>query len=262
MSAVLHHEDGGPRDAPALLLAGSLGTTLRMWDPQAGALRDDHGLRVVAYDQLGHGGSPVPPGPYSIAQLGERTLELMDHLGLARASFAGVSIGGMVGQWLAAHAPERVERLILICTTAHLGPPEPWLDRARAVRAAGTVEVVADRVVGGWLTPSFAAAHPEARAALRAMLAAQPADGYAACCDALAQLDERGDAAAIKAPTLVIGGAQDAAIPPEHQERLAASIAGARLEILDPGAHVVTVERADVATDLIADHLDQERAAA
>jgi 3-oxoadipate enol-lactonase len=262
MTDILNYEDGGPRDAPALLLAASLGTTLRMWDPQADALRNDHGLRVVAYDQLGHGASPAPPGPYSIAQFGERALELMDHLGIERASFAGVSIGGMVGQWLAAHAPERIERLVLICTSAYLGPPDPWLARARAVREAGTVEVVADMVVDRWLTPPFAAAHPEARDALRAMLASQPAEGYAACCDAIAQLDERSDAAAIKAPTLVLGGAQDAAIPPEHQERLAGSIAGARLVILDPGAHVVTVERAGIVTDLIADHLDRERAAA
>lgn len=258
MSDLLNHEDGGPRDAPALLLAGSLGTTLRMWDPQADALRNDHGLRVVAYDQLGHGDSPVPPGPYSTAQLGHAALALMDHLGLERASFAGVSIGGMVGQWLAAHAPERIDRLVLLCTSAYVGPPDPWLDRARAVREAGTVEVVADAVVDRWLTPSYAAAHPETRAALRAMLAAQPVEGYAACCAALAELDERADAAAIKAPTLVVGGAQDAAIPPDHQERLAASIAGARLVLLDPGAHVVSVERADGVCDLIADHLDRE----
>jgi 3-oxoadipate enol-lactonase len=257
---ILNSEDGGPRDAPVLLLAGSLGTTLRMWDPQADALRDDHGLRVVAYDQLGHGGSPVPPGPYSIARLGEAALALMDHLGVARASFAGVSIGGMVGQWLAANAPDRIERLVLICTSAHLGAPEPWHERAATVREAGTVDVIADMVVGRWLTPAFAEAHPEARATLRAMLAAQPPEGYAACCEALADLDERAGAAAIKASTLVIGGAQDAAIPPEHQERLAASIAGARLEILDPGAHVVTVERADLVTDLIADHLDRKHA--
>jgi 3-oxoadipate enol-lactonase len=262
VSDILNYEDGGPRDAPALLLAGSLGTTLRMWDPQADALRNDHGLRVIAYDQLGHGDSPVPPGPYTIAQLGERALALMDHLRLERASFAGISIGGMVGQWLAAHAPERIDHLILMCTSAHLGAPDPWLDRARTVREAGTVAVIADAVAGRWLTPPWAAAHPEARDALRAMLAAQPPAGYAACCEALAGLDERADAAKIKAPTLVLGGAQDAAIGPEHQERLAASIAGARLVILDPGAHVVSVERADAVTDLIADHLDQGRAAA
>jgi 3-oxoadipate enol-lactonase len=258
---ILHHEDGGPRDAPAVLLAGSLGTTLRMWDPQADALRADHGLRVVAYDQLGHGASPVPPGPYAIEQLGRAALALMDHLGLERASFAGVSIGGMVGQWLAAHAPERVERLVLICTSAYVGPPEPWRERAATVRAAGTVEVVADAVAGRWLTPAYAAAHPPVAAALRAMLAGQPPAGYAACCEALATLDLRPVLAGIRARTLVVGGAQDAAIPPVHQERLAAVIPGARLALLDPGAHVVSVERADVVTDLIADHLDRETTA-
>lgn len=255
---ILNYEDGGPRDAPALLLAGSLGTTLRMWDPQADALRNDHGLRVVAYDQLGHGASPAPPGPYTIAQLGEAALALMDHLKIARASFAGVSIGGMVGQWLAAHAPERIDRMVLLCTSARLGAPDAWRERAEAVRAAGTVAVVADAVASRWLTPAFAAAHPEVHTTLRDMLAAQPPDGYAACCEALIDLDLRPEAAAIKAPTLVIGGAQDAAIPPGHQERLAASIAGARLELLDPGAHVVSAERADAVTDLIADHLDRE----
>jgi 3-oxoadipate enol-lactonase len=258
---LLHHEDGGPRDAPAVLLAGSLGTTLRMWDPQADALRGDHGLRVVAYDQLGHGASPAPPGPYTIERLGRAALALMDHLGLARASFAGVSIGGMVGQWLAAHAPERIDRVVLLCTSAHLPPAELWHDRARTVRDAGTVDVIADAVVARWLTPAFAAANPGTVATLRAMLAGQPAEGYAACCDAIAAMDQRGDLAGIRAPTLVIGGAQDAAIPPAHQEHLAAVIPGARLAVLDPGAHVVSVERADVVTDLIADHLDREPSA-
>ena len=259
--AVLHHEDGGPRDAPAVLLAGSLGTTLRMWDPQADALRAEHGLRVIAYDQLGHGASPAPPGPYTMEMLGRAALELMDHLGLARASFAGVSIGGMVGQWLAAHAPERIERLVLLCTSAYLPPADAWHERAATVRAAGTADGIADAVVARWLTPAYAAEHPGAVAALRAGLAAQPPDGYAACCAAIGAMDLRGDLAAIRAPTLVIGGAQDAAIPPEHQQRLAAAIGGARLEILDPGAHVVSVERADAVTDLIADHLDREPSA-
>jgi 3-oxoadipate enol-lactonase len=255
MAAILHHEDGGARDAPPLLLAGSLGTTLRMWDPQVAALHH-RGLRTIAYDQLGHGASPVPPGPYSIDRLGAAALALMDHLGIACASFAGVSIGGMVGQWLAAHAPERVDRLVLLCTSAHLPPASAWAERAKTVTAAGSVEVIADTVVGRWLTPDFAAAHPETVAWLRAMLAATPPDGYAACCAAIGAMDLRADLAAIRAPTLVVGGAQDRAIPTDHQERLAAAIPGARLELLDPGAHVASVQRADAVTALIADHLD------
>jgi 3-oxoadipate enol-lactonase len=228
-----------------------------MWDPQADALRAEHGLRAIAYDQLGHGASPAPPGPYSIAQLGAAALALLDHLRIERASFVGLSLGGMVGQWLAAHAPQRIDRLVLLCTTASFPSPAPWVERAAAVRATCSVAPIADAVAARWVTPEYAEAHPDALAALRAMLAGAPPAGYAACCDALAALDLRSDLAAIRAPTLVIAGAQDAAIPPEHQERLAAAIAGARLEVLDPGAHVVSVERADAVTDLIADHLDR-----
>jgi 3-oxoadipate enol-lactonase len=255
---MLNHEDGGPPDGAPLLLAGSLGTTLRMWDPQVAALRAE-GRRVIAYDQRGHGGSPSPPGPYSIADLGGDALALMDRLGIERASFAGISIGGMVGQWLGAHAPERIDRLVLLCTGSYLPPVSAWEERAATVRAAGTVEVIADAVVGRWITPAFAAAEPAAFGALRAMLVASPVDGYIACCEAIAAMDLRADVATIRAPTLVIGGAQDAAIPNEHQQRLAAAIPGARLEILDPGAHVVSVERADAVTALIADHLDREQ---
>jgi 3-oxoadipate enol-lactonase len=256
---MLHFEDTGPRDGVPLLLAGSLGTTLRMWDPQLAPLHA-RGLRTIAYDQRGHGASPVPPGPYAIADLGADALALLDHLELDRVSFAGVSIGGMVGQWLAAHTPDRIDAVVLICTGSHLPPASAWAERAETVTAAGTVEVIADAVVGRWLTPAYAAAHPQQRAELRAMLAATPPAGYVGCCAAIGAMDLRDDVGAITAPTLVIGGAQDAAIPNEHQERLAAAIPGARLEILDPGAHVVTVEQADAATALIADHVTGDHA--
>ncbi|HEY6758029.1 MAG TPA: 3-oxoadipate enol-lactonase [Baekduia sp.] len=250
----LHHQTAGPPDGPPVLLAGSLGTTLSMWDGVVTALSDTY--NTIAYDQLGHGASPAPPGPYTIAQLGEAAVALLDALGIERASFVGLSIGGMVGQWLGAHAPERVDRLVLLCTSAHVPPAQPWRDRAATVRAAGSPEPIADAVAARWLTAPYAGKHPDRLAALRAMLASQPAEGYAACCEAIAAMDQRHDLAAISAPTLVIGGAQDLAIPTEHQRRLAQHIPGARLEILDPGAHVVAVERpADVA-HLIADHLE------
>jgi 3-oxoadipate enol-lactonase len=254
---ILYHDDRGPRDGAPVLLAGSLGTTHRMWDPQVAALTAA-GHRTIAYDQRGHGASPVPPGPYAIADLGRDALALLDHLGLERAAFVGLSIGGMVGQWLAANAPERVTRLVLLCTTARFPSPDPWRERAETVVRAGSVGVVADAVVGRWLTSGYAAAHPDVVAGFKAMMSAQPPDGYAACCEALATLDERADLARIEAPTLVIGGAQDAAIPTAHQRALAAAIPGARLELLDPGAHVVSAERAEDVSRLILHHLDQE----
>jgi 3-oxoadipate enol-lactonase len=256
----LNFEDGGPPDAPTLMLAGSLGTNLSMWDPQMVGLRERY--RAIRYDQRGHGASPAPPGPYSMADLGGDALALMDRLGLTRLSWAGVSIGGMVGMWLAIHAPERIDRLVLICTSAHLGPAHGWTDRAAAVRTAGTVEPIADTVVGRWLTPAFAAAHPNVRAELRAMLAATPPEGYAACCEAIGAMDQRPDLGAIRTPTLVISGAQDEAAPPEHQRLIAGAVPGARLEVLSPAAHVASVERAADVTGLIADHLTREQAAA
>lgn len=248
----LHHEAHG--DGPPVLFAGSLGTTLAMWEPQVAALSG--GFTTIAYDQLGHGRSPVPEGPYSIAQLGRAAIDLLDELDLQSVSFVGLSIGGMVGQWLAAHAPERIDRLVLLCTTSHFPSPDPWIERAQAVRDAGTVEVIADAVVERWLTPGFAAEHPERVLALRTMLAAQPVEGYTACCGALATLDLRKDLGSIAAPTLVIGGAQDLAIPPDNQRHLADHIDNARLEILDPGAHVASIERADDVNRLIRAHLE------
>jgi 3-oxoadipate enol-lactonase len=260
MSTVaLHHEIAGPPDAPVLLLGGSLGTTLELWDAQAPALAQR--LRVVRFDTRGHGRSPVPPGPYEIADLAGDVLALMDHLGVARASYCGLSIGGMIGMWLAAHAPARIERLALLCTSAHLPPAAGWADRAARVRAAGTTEAVADAVVERWLTPADAEARPDVRAWLRAMLAAQPPDGYAACCGAIERMDLRGDLGAIRAPTLVVAAADDPATPPEHARLIAAGIAGSRLEVLEDAAHLANVQRAGAVNRLLLDHLDSQEAA-
>jgi 3-oxoadipate enol-lactonase len=197
----------------------------------------------------------VPDGPYTIAELGRDVLALMDSLELERASFCGLSIGGMVGLWLGAHAPERIDRLILICTAAHLPPASAWQERAAAVRAAGTVEAIADTVIDRWLTPSFAAEHPDVRARLRAMLAASPPEGYAGCCAAIEAMDQRDQLSRITAPTLVISGAEDEATPPPMQREIAAAIAGSRLVIVDPAAHIAAVERPETVTQLIREHL-------
>ena len=250
--AVLFSESTGPEDAPVLLMGSSLGTSLDMWDSQL-ALAER--LRIVRHDHRGHGRSPVPPGPYEIADLGRDVLELMDALEIERASYCGLSIGGMVGMWLGANAPERIERLVLICTSAHLPPAEGWAERAAKVRAAGTVEVVADAVVARWLTPAYAEEHPELVAELRAMLVATDPEGYAAACGAIERMDLRDQLGRIAAPTLVISGAGDEATPPEHQELIAASIPGARLETVDPAAHLAAVERPALVNELIAAHL-------
>jgi len=241
-----HHEVTG--DGPTVLMGSSLGTSLQMWD---GQLPLAQRFRLVRYDHRGHGESPSPPGPYEIADLASDVLEL----GLGRTHYVGLSIGAMIGMWLAANAPERIDRLILICTSAQLGPPSMWQERAAKVVEAGSTEPVADPVVDRWLTPAFAAEHPDARAKLRAMLTSADPAGYAACCGAIERMDLRADLGRITAPTLVISGADDLATPVEHQRLIAEAIPGARHEILSPAAHVAAVEQADAVNRLIEEHL-------
>lgn len=253
----VHHVAEGPDDAPVLVLGPSLGTTSAMWDPQVPALAGR--LRVVRYDTRGHGASPVPPGPYEIADLGADVLALLDRLGVERASFCGLSIGGMTGMWLAAHAPERIDRLVLCCTSAHMGPPEMWAQRAATVLETGGTAAIAGPVVERWLTPAFARRHPEIAAHLRAMLESSPPEGYAACCGAIERMDLRADLAAITAPTVVVAGRDDTATPLEHAETITAGIAGARLAVIADAAHVANVEQPEAVTRQILDHVDPGR---
>ncbi|GLW06034.1 3-oxoadipate enol-lactonase [Microtetraspora sp. NBRC 13810] len=250
----VHHEILGDPGAPPLLLASSLGTTAAMWDPQVAELAAR--FRVIRYDHRGHGGSPVPAGPYTIADLGADVLALLDHLGIGRAHFAGLSLGGMTGMWLAAHAPERIDRLALLCTSARLGPPSVWTDRVEAVLRDGTGSI-AEAVVGRWFTPGFAERRPDVVAAHVDMLRRTPAAGYAACCLAIRDMDLTGDLPAITAPTLVLAAADDPSTPPEpHARTIAAGIPGARLVTLADAAHLANVEQPGPVTAHLIDHLD------
>ena len=255
MSAVeLHHAAEGPAGAPVLLLGGSLGTSLAMWDPQLPAVAA--GRRVIRFDQRGHGRSPVPVGPYTIAELAADVIELMDRLGVTRADYAGVSIGGMVGQWLAVHAAERIDRLVVICSAPDTLNPGAFRERARTVRDANATEPIASAVVANWFTEEYAAAHPDVVAAHRQMIVDTPVEGYASCCEAVAAHDVAAGLGAVRASTLVIAGARDRAIPSSQGERIAAAIPDARFELLDPGSHLASVERADAVNRLINDHLE------
>ncbi|MFY1576422.1 3-oxoadipate enol-lactonase [Verrucosispora sp. WMMD703] len=257
MTGALHYTVDGPPDAPVLLLGSSLGTTGAMWQPQVAALAERY--RVVRYDHLGHGGSATPAGPYTIDLLGRKVLRLLDDLSVTRVHYAGLSLGGMVGMWLAAHAPERIDRLALLCTSALLGPADGWRARAAAVRA-GRLDSIADAIVERWFTPAFTATHPDAVAAYRNMLVSTPAAGYAGCCAAIAAMDLRPDLTAIRAPTLVVGAADDPATPPEHAAAIAERIPSARLVVLDGAAHLANVEQPEAVTRLLADHLDPKGA--
>ena len=249
--AVHHHVDG-PEGAPVLVLSGSLGSALEMWDPQMPAMARH--FRVVRYDLRGHGRSPVPPGPYEIADLGADLIALLDRLGVARAHLCGLSLGGMLSLWTAAHHPERVERLVVCCTSALLGPPQMWIERAAVVAAQGTA-AVADGVVSRWFTPALHRRDPALVARMRAMLAATPAAGYAACCGAIQRMDLRADLAAIRAPTLAIAGAEDPSTPPAHLARITDAIAGCHLAVVDGAAHLCNIEQPEWTSALILAHL-------
>jgi len=249
----LNHVITGPADAPALLLGGSLGTNLTMWEPQVPALSES--FRVIAFDQRGHGRSPSPPGPYAIAELGQDVLALMDRLELESAFYVGISIGAMAGIWLGSQASDRIGGLVLMCTSAYAPPASNWLERAERVRDAGTPEVIADAVVQRWFTPGWAQTHRELVARHRAMIAATDAEGYAACCEAIAAMDLRDALANVSVPTLVISAAQDPALPPEHQRVIAAGIPGARLETIQDGAHIVSAQQPETVNRLIREHL-------
>jgi 3-oxoadipate enol-lactonase / 4-carboxymuconolactone decarboxylase len=243
----------GPRDAPPLVLLNSIGATTDMWTPVLGPLVEQ--FRVVRIDHRGHGASPASPAgtACSLADVAADVLAVLDGLGLGRVHLAGLSLGGMTSMWLAVHRPERVSRLALVCTSAHLPPAQGWLDRAATVRANG-MRAVVDVVVARWLTPQLAERDPELSKRLRDMLCSVDAESYAQCCEAIAAMDLRADLARIAAPTLVIAGAQDPATPPAHAEAIADSISGARLELLDPAAHLATFEQPGRIAALLTEH--------
>jgi 3-oxoadipate enol-lactonase len=241
------HEAGLP-----LVLASSLGTTWELWDAQLPSLVED--FRVVRYDHPGHGRSPSPDASLTVESLADGVVELLDTLDLQRVSFCGLSLGGMVGIALALRAPERVDRLVLCCTAAHLGPVEAWYDRAEVVRARGT-SAIADAVLGRWFTERFRDESPVTIARFREMLEGTPAEGYAACCEAIARWDARSDVSAVRAATLVISGDDDVAAPPRDGAFLAGSIPSAEFLVITECAHLANVEQPALFTRALLGHL-------
>jgi 3-oxoadipate enol-lactonase len=252
-AVAVHHVVSGRPDGPTVVFSNSLGSTHRMWDAQLPAFEER--FRVVRYDTRGHGQSPVPEGPYTIDDLADDVVALLDTLGIERTHLVGLSLGGMTAMRVAARHPERVDRLAVLCTGAQLPPASGWTDRAATVRADGTA-AVAESVVARWFTPDFLAAHPQQKALHEQMVTATPAEGYAACCEAIAALDLRADLAQITAPTLAIAGADDPATPPAKLAEIVAGLRDSRLLEVAPAAHLANVEQADTVTPALVDHLE------
>ena len=248
----------GPEGAPVVVLSSSLGTTQELWERQLPDLAQR--FRVLTYDHPGHGSSSLSELPCTVESLANGLLALLAEVAVKRVSLCGISLGGMVGMALALAAPERVERLVLACTSAYIGPPEGWAERARIVRTEG-IDAIADTVVDRWFTRSLAREEPETVARFRTMLTATAPEGYARCCEALGAWDARERISAIAAPALVIAGADDPATPVAHGELIASRVAGSRLVVLERAAHLANVEQADAFTAAVLEHLGQEVAA-
>jgi 3-oxoadipate enol-lactonase len=234
----------GPERAPVLMLSNSLGTTLAMWDGQVAPFTQH--FRLVRYDRRGHGKSGVPKGPYTMEQLGRDVLAVLDALAIRKINWCGLSMGGMVGQWLGANAPERVERLVLTNTSSYFADKNGWNDRLKLVREKGIAAFAAANMER-WFTKGFLQRSPQAVAPIQAMFAATPLEGYIACGEAVRDMDQRALLPKITAPTLVIAGRHDPATPLEANEYIRNNIPGARLEVLD-AAHLSNIEQRDAYT--------------
>jgi 3-oxoadipate enol-lactonase len=241
----LHVRQDGPDDGPVLVLGPSLGTDTGLFDPQVAGLADR--FRLIRYDLRGHGGSPVVPGPCTVADLAADVLHTLDELGIDRFSYAGVSLGGAIGQQLAVTVPDRVERLVVMATAARFPDPPSWQERADRVRAEGTGFLVASRI-GAWVTPGFAQAHPAETERLLQMLRGTPREGYATACETLSAFDVVDRLPGVTAPTLAIAGAEDPATPPEVVEVIAQGIPGARFVVVLSASHLVSAEQPDAVT--------------
>ncbi|MDP5308033.1 3-oxoadipate enol-lactonase [Paracoccus spongiarum] len=235
----LHYRiDGAGDDRPWLTFCNSLGTDLHMWDAQIAGLSD--GFRILRYDRRGHGRSGRPDTLPALGDLGRDVIALWDGLGIAQSHFCGLSIGGLTGQWLGIHAPERIGRMVVCATAARIGSADAWrarIDEVAAHGLQGLLSATAER----WLTPAFRAARPAEAEAILAGFAATPAEGYVGCCAALAGADLRDQIARIACPLLAISGEDDPVCPPAELQAIAEAVQqGAHLSL--PGRHIVNLE--------------------
>lgn len=246
----------GPDDAPVLVLANPIGTTRAIWDRQVPAL--ERHFRLLRLEWRGHGApgaqSAAPPGPYTIAELGTDVLAALNFYGIERAAYAGVSLGGMTGLWLAANAPERIASLAVLCAVlTPLPSPQLWHERARLVREGG-MDAIADSVLPRWFTPSFAERRAAEVAPVLAMLRGTQPEGYAGCGEAIGSMDLRPLLPLVKAPTLVVSGADDPAAPPWAGAVTARGIAGARLSVIRGTSHLALYQTPGPVTQALKQH--------
>lgn len=241
----MNYRDSGAHGGMTILFANSLGTDLRMWEGVTTALP---GLRCICFDKRGHGLSATPAQPWTVEDMAQDVIALMDHLGIARALVAGCSVGGLIAQAVALAHPDRVSGLILSNTAAKIGTDEMWAARIAALRAGG-IAAIADAILDRWFAPDFRNSPdslPWGTMLLRCDL-----DGYIGTCEALAKADLRARLPALRVPTLVLAGSEDQATPLALVAQTAALIPGARLETLMGSGHIPAIDAPQKTADLI-----------
>ena len=237
----LHYRIDGPEDAPVMLVSNSLASNLAMWDHQIDTLLR-LGFRVLRYDSRGHGQSEVSSGPYTIEMLAQDAVGLLDALGIERASFMGCSKGGMVGQMAGTRHADRFDRLVLCSTSAYMGGGDVWAARIKAVANGGMAAVV-DGTIDRWFTGPGRLRIPAEVARIREMILATPPEGFIACAQAIAAMDQRDTIRSIDLPTLVVVGEHDPGTPPSAARLIHERIPGSRLVVLADSAHFCNIEQ-------------------
>ncbi|HEX3463751.1 MAG TPA: 3-oxoadipate enol-lactonase [Candidatus Elarobacter sp.] len=253
----VHYDFAGPRDAPVVMLANSLGTNIHMWDEQINALIRKH--RVLRYDMRGHGLTDTTPNDDpvagSIQTLADDAVKLLDVLGVNRVSFAGLSIGGMVGQRLASRYPERVDALVVCATGNKIGPASVWDTRIATVESDG-VEAIVEPTMARWFTDHAHAQRPELVQGFRNMVSRTPKSGYLAGCRAVRDADLREDDTRIRARTLILEGEHDPTATPAVGAELQKAIAGSELRVLHSAAHIMNAEQPVAFNDAVLTFLE------
>jgi 3-oxoadipate enol-lactonase len=247
----IHVEVEGPEGAPALMLSNSLGTDLTMWDPQAKAFAET--FRLIRYDRRGHGQSGAPKGPYSMERFGRDALAVLDALKIKKTHWCGLSMGGMVGQWLGANAPERMDRIILSNTNCYYADKEFWAGRIRFLREKGLGAIVAP-TMDRWFSKGFRDRAPQTIARMSEILLKLPLEGYIGCCEAIRDMDHREALTRIKAPVLIIAGKLDPATTVEDAEFIHGRVGGSKLTIIE-AAHISNVEAPEIYTKTVLEFL-------
>ena len=236
--AQINYQTFGDAANPALIFSNSLGTNFKMWQAQIDFFQQD--FFVICYDTRGHGASSAPQGPYSIDQLGQDVVNLLDHLNVEKATFCGISMGGLTGQWLAIHRPERFNQVVVCNTAAKIGQEQAWNDRAALVREQG-LQPIASTAASRWFTEPFIQSNATVINNLQNDLAAGSAEGYASCCEALAKADVREQLKDISVPVLVVAGQQDPITTVADAQFMVERIANSHLFEIN-ASHISNVE--------------------